>query len=130
MIDEVTQALMDNNFEETHIHYELFTNSEDGLEIAPQQETATLIVTLDDEEFEFSMSTGKSVLEAALENNLDAPFSCQGGICSTCIAKIKEGTAHMRKNEILTDEEIAEGFILTCQAQVSSKVLVIDYDDV
>ena len=72
----------------------------------------------------------KTVLEIALENDIDVPYSCQGGICSSCIARIKEGTAEMRKNQILTDSEIAEGLILTCQAQPTSPVLKVDYDDV
>ena len=55
-------------------------------------------------------------LEAALKQGLDAPYSCQGGICSSCIARVTEGTAVMRKNQILTDDEVEEGLILTCQA--------------
>ena len=57
-------------------------------------------------------------------------MSCQGGICSTCIAKVLEGAATMRKNQILTDGEVANGLILTCQAHPTTDKLVIDYDDV
>jgi ring-1,2-phenylacetyl-CoA epoxidase subunit PaaE len=70
------------------------------------------------------------VLEATLANDMDAPYSCQGGICSTCIARVVEGKAEMSKNQILTDGEIADGLILTCQAHPSTPKLVIDYDDV
>ncbi|MEK9853134.1 MAG: 2Fe-2S iron-sulfur cluster-binding protein, partial [Flavobacteriaceae bacterium] len=72
----------------------------------------------------------KSVLDTALQNKLDVPYSCQGGVCSSCIARIKSGTAEMAANQILTDEEIEEGLILTCQAHATSSHLVVDYDDV
>ena len=58
------------------------------------------------------------------------PYSCQGGVCSSCIARIKEGKADMVKNQILTDGEIAEGLILTCQAHPTTPTLTVDYDDV
>ncbi len=89
-----------------------------------------ITVTLDDEVETFTMPQTKSILDAALENDLDAPYSCQGGICSTCIARITEGKAEMRKNQILTDGEIAEGLILTCQAHPTTPTLTVDYDDV
>jgi ring-1,2-phenylacetyl-CoA epoxidase subunit PaaE len=85
---------------------------------------------VDDEETTFSMDTKETVLDAALEHDLDVPYSCQGGICSSCIARIVEGKAEMRKNQILTDEEIEEGLILTCQAQPLTPKLKVDYDDV
>ena len=76
------------------------------------------------------MSQQQSVLEAALDHDLDAPYSCQGGICSSCLARIKEGKATMRQNNILTDNEVAEGLVLTCQAHPTTSKIVIDYDDI
>ena len=72
----------------------------------------------------------QNVLEAALKQGLDAPYSCQGGICSSCLARITTGSAEMKKNTILTDKEIAEGLVLTCQAHPTSSEIVVDYDDV
>lgn len=89
-----------------------------------------LTVTVDDETQSFGMSRSKLILDHVLDQGVDAPYSCRGGICSTCIARIKEGSVKMRKNEILTDEEIEEGLILTCQSHPTSSTLVIDYDDV
>ena len=54
----------------------------------------------------------------------------QGGICSTCIARIKKGTVKMENNQILTEEEIKDGLTLTCQAIPASNSIIIDYDDV
>jgi ring-1,2-phenylacetyl-CoA epoxidase subunit PaaE len=85
---------------------------------------------VDDEETTFEMSQKQTVLDAALKQGIDAPYSCQGGICSSCLARISKGTAEMKKNAILTDSEIAEGLILTCQAHPTSAELHVDYDDV
>ena len=76
------------------------------------------------------MSQKQSILEAALDEDIDAPYSCQGGICSSCVARLKEGEATMRQNNILTDSELAEGLILTCQAHPTTATIVVDYDDV
>ena len=84
----------------------------------------------DNENFKIIGSEKKSVLDVALDNNIDAPYSCQGGICSTCIARIKKGSVKMDSNQILTDEEIDDGLILTCQAMPTSNSIIIDYDDV
>lgn len=130
MIDEVASALKENGINEKIIHFELFTTSEKGMLVEAHDGTTEVTVTVDDETATFSMEQGITVLEAALENDLDAPYSCQGGICSTCIARVKEGKAEMGKNQILTDGEIAEGLILTCQAHPTTPTLVIDYDDV
>jgi ring-1,2-phenylacetyl-CoA epoxidase subunit PaaE len=85
---------------------------------------------VDDEETTFEMSQKQTVLEAALKHGIDAPYSCQGGICSSCLARVTNGTAVMSKNSILTDSEIANGLILTCQAHPTSTEIYVDYDDV
>ena len=130
MIDEVSSTLKEQGVNEKIIHFELFKTSEEGLLKEPHEGDTTITITVDDETETFSMPKSSSVLEAALDKGLDAPYSCQGGICSTCIARITEGKAEMRKNQILTDAEIAEGLILTCQAHPTSATLTIDYDDV
>ena len=76
------------------------------------------------------MDRDTPILTACLDKGLDAPYSCQGGICSTCIARIVDGKAEMRKNQILTDEEVEEGLILTCQAHPVTESVTVDYDDV
>ncbi len=90
----------------------------------------TLTILVDEETFTVKMSNKQTILEAALNQDIDAPYSCQGGVCSTCIARITEGKATMENNQILTDSEIAEGLILTCQAHPTTPTLKIDYDDV
>jgi ring-1,2-phenylacetyl-CoA epoxidase subunit PaaE len=130
MIDEVASTLKENGINEKTIHFELFTTAEEGLLVKSHEGDTTITITVDDEIETFTMPQNTSVLQAAIDKGLDAPYSCQGGICSTCIARITEGKAEMRKNQILTDAEIAEGFILTCQAHPTTATLAVDYDDV
>lgn len=131
MINLVSETLKDNDVPEEKIHFELFTTTEilDELPEKPAGKTEVKVI-LDDEEFTFSMNKNMRVLDAVLKENIDAPYSCQGGVCSSCIARIKEGKAEMIKNQILTDGEIAEGLILTCQAHPLTPTLKVDYDDV
>lgn len=76
------------------------------------------------------MSPKQTLLEAALKQGIDAPYSCQGGVCSSCLARVTKGTAEMKKNVILTEKEIAAGLILTCQAHPTSSEIFVDFDDV
>ncbi len=78
---------------------------------------------------EFNLKTsGPTVLDAALDAGVDVPFSCKGAVCCTCRAKVIEGKAKMDANFALTDSEVAEGFILTCQSHPLTEKLVIDFD--
>ncbi|MFD1062546.1 2Fe-2S iron-sulfur cluster-binding protein [Winogradskyella litorisediminis] len=133
MIHTVKDVLIENNVKEKNIFFELFTaptetEALNSTEIGNGQTQLKVIV--DDEEFEFEMSQDTSILDAALKQDVDAPYSCQGGICSSCIARVTEGEATMRQNNILTDNEVAEGLILTCQAHPTTAKIVVDYDDV
>ena len=131
MINTVQDTLLDNGIDKDKILFELFTTTEIKEELPIQAEGSTAItVVLDDEEFQFTMDKKTLVLDAVLKENIDAPYSCQGGVCSSCIAKVTEGKAEMVMNQILTDKEIAEGFILTCQAHPTTPTIKVDYDDV
>ena len=71
----------------------------------------------------------KTLLDTALENDIDAPYSCKGGACATCIGRLKKGTVELEQNYILTDGEIEDGLIITCQAYPTSDELFLDIDD-
>lgn len=131
MITIVSGVLKEHNVKETAIKFELFTTSckENKIEQSLEGHT-TITIMVDDEETTFEMSQKQTVLDAALKKGIDAPYSCQGGICSSCLARVTSGTAEMTKNAILTDKEIASGLILTCQAHPTSERIYIDYDDV
>ena len=72
----------------------------------------------------------KTILDSAIENDVDAPYSCRGGACATCIGKLKSGTVELEQNYILTDGEIDEGLIITCQAFPTSEEIYVDADDI
>jgi len=129
MINTVKETLYNNSIAAEKVHFELFTTSQEE-DVSELEGQTTMEVTLDDEVFTFVMDKKKLVLDAVLKEDIDAPYSCQGGVCSTCIARVTEGKAEMVKNQILTDSEIEEGFILTCQSHPLTPILKIDYDDV
>jgi ring-1,2-phenylacetyl-CoA epoxidase subunit PaaE len=133
MIHNVKDVLTGHGIDDNRIHFELFkTAKPDEIEETNISEIGKtkITVTVDDETTSFEMSQKQTILEAALDEDLDAPYSCQGGICSSCLARITEGEATMRQNNILTESEVAEGLILTCQAHPTSGTIVVDYDDV
>jgi ring-1,2-phenylacetyl-CoA epoxidase subunit PaaE len=131
MINTVSGVLKEKNVKESAIKFELFKASSHENTI---QEAlvghSKITVMVDNEETTFEMSQKQTILEASLKQGVDAPYSCQGGICSSCLARVTSGTALMKKNSILTDSEIEEGLILTCQAHPTSATISVDYDDV
>ncbi len=130
MITTVSETLQENGLNEESIHFELFTASTEDADLHIPDGKAEITVILDDEETTFTMEKTDDILAASLRNDLDAPYSCQGGVCSSCLGKVTEGKAVMSKNSILTDSEIEEGFVLTCQAHPTTPKLTIDFDDV
>lgn len=130
MIDTVYDTLIENNIGEDQIKFELFTASTKEEKIDSSVNQCKVTILVDDEETTFEMSNKLTLLDAALKEGIEAPYSCQGGICSSCMCRITEGTASMKKNSILDEEEINEGLVLACQAIPTSEVVVVDFDDV
>ena len=131
MIGAVSKTLQSNKIAKENIHFELFTASVDEEAASEIKEGVTEVtVLLDDEEVTFSMQQTDDLLAAALRNDVDAPYSCQGGVCSSCMCKVTEGKAVMIKNSILSESEIEEGLILACQAHPTTSKITIDFDDV
>jgi ring-1,2-phenylacetyl-CoA epoxidase subunit PaaE len=131
MINLVSNTLKENNISESDIKFELFSTSSNDKEATSGADGHTEIsILVDSEETTFEMSQKQTLLEAALKQGLDVPYSCQGGICSSCICRITEGAAEMKKNQILNDAEVAEGLTLACQAYPTTTTIKIDFDDV
>lgn len=95
---------------------------------APPRAMASLII--DGKRREVPVADGEGILDAALRVGMDLPFACKGGMCSTCRAKLVEGSAEMEVNYSLEPWELKAGFILTCQARPTSDRVVVDYDHV
>lgn len=131
MINLVSDALKENNISSSDIKFELFsTRSNDNETNTGANGHTKISILVDGEETTFEMSQQQTLLEAALKQGLDVPYSCQGGICSSCICKITEGAAEMKKNQILNESEVAEGLTLACQAYPTTTSIKIDFDDV
>lgn len=91
---------------------------------------ARVTTIIDDTEFQFDLpADGDSILNTALNNGVDAPFSCKGGICTTCRAKVLEGQVTMTVNYALTDKELKQGYVLACQSHPASEIVKISWDE-
>ena len=129
MIHLSKDTLLDQGVAEENILFELFVASENAKEINVSG-VASVRVLLDGETHEVQVSKEDFLLDSLLEQGIDAPYSCQGGSCSSCICKITEGSADMARNQVLTDNEIASGFVLSCQAKITSTTIAVDFDNV
>ena len=135
MIFNVKDVLQNLGVSEDKIKFELFTTpvllaAEKEVEVSNFTGTAKVKVIYDEEEITFDLSSdGENVLEAAMKHDVDAPFSCKGAVCCTCKAKVTEGKMIMDANYALSDEEVAEGFVLACQAHPASENVVLDFDE-
>lgn len=96
----------------------------------PEDETGTIALTviLDGRASETRMRPETAVLDAAMGVRSELPYSCKGGMCATCKAKVIEGTVRMDKNYALVASDLEQGFVLTCQSHPTSERLVVDYD--
>ena len=86
-------------------------------------------VILDGNNHEITVNEGETILEAAINADLDPPYACRVAACCSCKAKLIEGKVEMDDDEPLTEEEIEEGFILTCQSHPKTDRCVISYDE-
>ena len=134
MIENVSEFLELIQIDSSKIKFELFSapqNSDEKKENSSQSDLiSNVTVCVDGDDFEFTLSTsGQSILDAATEAGADVPFSCKGGVCSVCKAKVIEGTASMDMNYSLSEDDVDEGVILTCQAHPTSESIYVDYDE-
>ena len=135
MLDELEGALRDAGVPAAHVHVERFGTAVAAPAAARTSDAANatdarVTVMADGMTREFQLpGTGVSILDAAREAGLDLPFSCKSGVCSTCRARLKEGTVEMTRNFALMQSDLDAGFILTCQAHPTSARVVVDFDD-
>ena len=141
MISEVSRGLRGEGIEESHIHFELFAASAEQARQAIERhharaqdykgQVSQVGIRSGGREFSFELSTdGENILDAGLRNGVDLPYSCKGGVCATCRAKLIEGKVEMDLDQALRPEEIENGFILACQAHPISKKVVVDFDSI
>lgn len=138
MIFSVKEFLESQSYSPEHIHYELFTTPTDQKRSAglnhdattkKAEELAHIRVKIDGIVTHFDLHTlGDTILNAALKHGADLPYACKGGVCSTCRAKLVEGKVDMDLNYALEKDEVAAGFILTCQSHPLTKEVYVDFD--
>jgi ring-1,2-phenylacetyl-CoA epoxidase subunit PaaE len=118
-MDTVLEVLYDFEVPDRRIHKESFYSGPAKSEVA-QVETVVaggetiVTILLDGKEYEVSVPANKTILEAALDQDLDMPFSCQSGLCTACRGRLLQGEVHMAEDEGLSEEEINKGYILNC----------------
>jgi ring-1,2-phenylacetyl-CoA epoxidase subunit PaaE len=137
MMDVVRGALTDLGIDADRIHIEYFTapvSAGNDTISTPSAGNASLDgtllhLTLNGKTHDLQVKAKKTILAAAQDAGLDPPYSCEAGICSTCMAKVTAGKVRMIQNNILTEKEVANGYVLTCQALCeSADVSVVYYD--
>ncbi|MEZ5534851.1 MAG: 1,2-phenylacetyl-CoA epoxidase subunit PaaE [Thiolinea sp.] len=140
MMSEVSHGFRSVGFEDSRIHYELFSNSAEDTEQRLQKsrqrldeygedKTSKVTVIADGRSLSFELATvGENILDAGMHNGMELPYSCKAGVCSTCKAKLVKGKVDMDISHGLEPHEVEAGYILTCQAHPVSDEVVVDFD--
>jgi len=134
MIFMIRDYLLNKSFTEKQVHFELFNTGNlkkttkrkkqvNGLESA-------ITILEGGKSFKFKIPQGSdNLLDAALKQSADLPYACKGGVCCTCKAKLVEGAVDMEVHYGLEEEEVEQGYILTCQAIPKSEKIVVNFDE-
>ncbi len=93
-----------------------------------QTRTESVVIQLQGRKHTLRYQPGDTLLETARRAGLRPPFACQAGNCATCIGFLEAGEVRMRTNNALDADEVAEGWVLTCQSVPTSREVVVDYD--
>jgi ring-1,2-phenylacetyl-CoA epoxidase subunit PaaE len=129
MIETVRTTLLGNGVQKNNIHQEYFSSGDSSkVEVANAAAGATLTAHLDGKEIKLKIQEGKTLLDTLLDNGHEAPYSCTSGACSTCMAKVMKGSVEMEACFALDDDEIKDGYILTCQSHPTSSEVEIIYE--
>jgi|GEM_PF-40648 len=141
MMLTIAQSLQDHGLPKERIKFELFASSHPGSAARPNVAASRAIPTaagtcqatvmLDGTSHNFTLERGgqDNLLDAALANHIDAPYSCKAGVCSTCRCRVLEGEVEMRINHALEDYEVEQGYVLSCQAIPLSARVVFSFDE-
>lgn len=133
MLDVVTDALDQLDIPKEKVKLELFTAASTGENDSNNSSeheivSSEITVIVDGDEFTFNLDSNESILDAAQNEDIDVPFACKGGVCSTCKAKVEEGEVRMDANYALEPEEIESNYVLTCQSHPVTDKVVLDFD--
>ncbi|MDO6478763.1 2Fe-2S iron-sulfur cluster-binding protein [Shimia thalassica] len=132
----IAAALRTSGLTEAQIKFELFASSQPGRakrkavskNAASGANQASATITLDGSTQAIEMPKDTTILDAALDNKMDAPFACKAGVCSTCRCRVLEGEVEMVSNHALEDYEVEKGYVLSCQSYPVTDNVVVDFD--
>lgn len=134
MIKEISQEIFNAGIPKKHIHFEMFTPDENPFEFLEEEpgapDNVEVTVELDGEVSTIIWNKEKNLIDAMLDEDVDAPYSCKGGVCSSCMCKLEEGEVQLADNFVLTDSDIEEGLILACISRPKSAKIRINFDAV
>ncbi|MBA6157327.1 ferredoxin--NADP reductase [Tenacibaculum sp. S7007] len=127
MIDNTVKALENIDVPFDRIFIESFGGDE-AKNTTEAFENANLTAHLNGEKIEIPIIKGKTILRALIDEGKEPPYSCEGGVCSTCLCKVNKGKVHMKNNLALTDKEVEEGYALSCQSIPLTEEIEIVYE--
>jgi ring-1,2-phenylacetyl-CoA epoxidase subunit PaaE len=133
MLTEARAVLEELEVPAERVHFELFWVDAPPPELhhadrVVEGATSQVTVILDGRSTTTAMPRDMKLLDAAQQVRADLPFACKGGVCGTCRAKLRDGEVDMVRNYALEPEEVADGFVLTCQSFPVSDEVTVDYD--
>lgn len=133
MIADARTVLAELGVDEDRVHFELFYVDEpppelERVEAVVDGATSQVTVVLDGRTTTSPMARDRPILDGAQATRADLPFACRGGVCGTCRALVRDGEVDMRRNYALDDEEVARGFVLTCQTHPVGDAVTVDFD--
>jgi ring-1,2-phenylacetyl-CoA epoxidase subunit PaaE len=136
MIHDLKDGLQEMGLKPEQIKFELFGSGpykrlvkEDERLVVGEDKVSKVTIRFDGHETDFQIGyRDQAVLDVAMQAGLDLPYSCKGGVCSTCRALVVEGKVHMDIQYGLEPDEIDAGYVLTCQSHPRTERLILDYD--
>ena len=127
LVKNLREILLLRGIDKDRIFTELFEASPAEIDYSTLQGNVAITLELNGQTYSFESARNQTLLSSALLRGYDAPYSCLNGVCSSCIGRVEEGEAKMAKNETLSEEEVSQGYILTCQAYAMTDTIKVRF---
>ena len=127
LVKNLREILLLRGIDKDRIFTELFEASPAEIDYSTLQGKVAITIELNGQTHSFESARNQTLLSSALLRGYDAPYSCLNGVCSSCIGRVEEGEAKMAKNETLSEEEVSQGYILTCQAYAMTDTIKVHF---